>query len=117
MAIDVIVHHNDGFLPGIILLTKCYYHRGTRLNAMKRFCICSQLSHLNVLAFSPLTGECPEGLDEFRFFFKHENKNLIVISPTTDGPQRARLPIPHNRVATKVRTYFEMRTDGQRFFV
>ena len=22
-----------------------------------------------------------------------------------------------NRVATKVRTYFEMRTDGQRFFV
>ena len=25
--------------------------------------------------------------------------------------------IIYNRVATKVRTYFEMRTDGQRFFV
>ena len=25
----------------IILLTQCYYHRGTRLNAMKRFCLCS----------------------------------------------------------------------------
>ena len=25
----------------IILLTQCYYHRGTRLNAMKRFCIFS----------------------------------------------------------------------------
>ena len=25
--------------------------------------------------------------------------------------------VSHNRVATKVRTYFEMRTDGQRFFV
>ena len=29
--------HNGGFLPGIILLTQCYYHRGTRSNAMKRF--------------------------------------------------------------------------------
>ena len=31
MAIDVVsVQHNDGFLPGIIiLLTQCYYHRGT----------------------------------------------------------------------------------------
>ena len=41
MAINVNAQHNDGFPPGIILLTQCYYHRGTRLNAMKRFCICS----------------------------------------------------------------------------
>ena len=58
MAINVSgVQHNGGFLPGIILLTQCYYHRGsrlsivlltqchyhrgTRLDAMKRFCICS----------------------------------------------------------------------------
>ena len=41
MAINVSVHYNDGFLPDIILLTLGYYHRGTRLNAMKRFCICS----------------------------------------------------------------------------
>ena len=28
------VQHNGGFLPGIILLTQCYYHhRGTPLNA------------------------------------------------------------------------------------
>ena len=31
------VHHNGGFLPGIILSTQCCYHRGTRLNATKRF--------------------------------------------------------------------------------
>ena len=38
MVINVsIQHNNDGFLPGIILLTQCYYHRKTRLNAMKRF--------------------------------------------------------------------------------
>ena len=37
MAINVSVQHNGGFLPGIILLTQCYYHRGTRFNAMKRF--------------------------------------------------------------------------------
>ena len=41
MAINVSVQYNGGLLPDIILLTLCYYHRGTRLNAMKRFCICS----------------------------------------------------------------------------
>ena len=37
MAINVSVQHNGGFLLSITLLTQCYYHRGTRLNAMKRF--------------------------------------------------------------------------------
>ena len=41
MAINVSVQYNGGLLPDIILLTQCYFHRGTRLNAMKRFCICS----------------------------------------------------------------------------
>ena len=41
MAINVSVQYDGGFLPNIILLTQCYYHRGTRLNAMKRFCIFS----------------------------------------------------------------------------
>ena len=40
-SLNVSVQHNIKFLPGIILLTQCYYHRETRLNAMKRFCICS----------------------------------------------------------------------------
>ena len=37
MAINVNVQYNGGLLPDIILLTQCYFHRGTRLNAMKRF--------------------------------------------------------------------------------
>ena len=41
MAISVSVQYDGGFLPDIILLTQCYYHRGTTLNAMKRFCIFS----------------------------------------------------------------------------
>ena len=41
MTINVNVQYNGGLLPDIILLTQCYFHRGTRLNAMKRFCICS----------------------------------------------------------------------------
>ena len=42
MAIsNVNVQYNGGFLPDIIMLTQCYLHRGTCLNAMKRFCICS----------------------------------------------------------------------------
>ena len=50
MAINVSVQYNGGLLP-IILLTQCYYHRGTRVNTIKRFCICSLPSHLNVLTF------------------------------------------------------------------
>ena len=41
MAINISVQHNGGLLPDIIPLTQYYYHRGTRLNAMKRFCIYS----------------------------------------------------------------------------
>ena len=41
MAINVSVQYSGGLLPDIILLTQGYYHRGIRLNAMKRFCICS----------------------------------------------------------------------------
>ena len=37
MAINVNVQYNGGFLPDIILWTQCYLHRGTCLNAMKRF--------------------------------------------------------------------------------
>ena len=37
VAINVSVQYNGGLLPGIILLTQCYFHRGTRLNAMERF--------------------------------------------------------------------------------
>ena len=53
MAINVSIQYNGGLLPDIILLTQCYYHRRTRLNAMKRFDIYSLLSHLNVLTFFP----------------------------------------------------------------
>ena len=41
MAINVSVQYNDGFLPDMIMLTLCYYHRGTQLNAIKMFCLCS----------------------------------------------------------------------------
>ena len=41
MAININVQYNGGLLPDIIMLTQCYCHRGTRLNAMKRYCICS----------------------------------------------------------------------------
>ena len=33
MAINANVQYNGGFLPDIILLTQCYLHRGTCLNA------------------------------------------------------------------------------------
>ena len=37
LAINISVQYNGGFLLDIILLTQCYYHRGTRLNVMKMF--------------------------------------------------------------------------------
>ena len=54
MAINVSVQYDSGLLLDIALLTQSYYHRGTRLNAMKRFCICSLWSHLNLLTCFPL---------------------------------------------------------------
>ena len=48
MAINVVsVQCNGGLLPDIILLAQCYYHRGTRLNAMKSF-FCINLQPMNV---------------------------------------------------------------------
>ena len=41
MAINVGVQYGGGFLPDMILLTQGYYHRGTHINAMMRFCLCS----------------------------------------------------------------------------
>ena len=41
MAINVSAQYNGGLLSETILLTQCYFHRGTRLNAMKRFCVYS----------------------------------------------------------------------------
>ena len=46
MAINVSVQYN-GFLPDIILLTLGYYHRGTHLDAVKRFRLCSLLRNNN----------------------------------------------------------------------
>ena len=57
------VQYNGGFLPDIILWTQCYLHRGTCLNAMKWFGICSLLippKRFDI--FSPITGGCSEGL-------------------------------------------------------
>ena len=43
MAVNVNIqyYNGGGLLPDIILLTQCYLHGGTYLNAIKRFCICS----------------------------------------------------------------------------
>ena len=73
----VSAQHNGGFFPVITLLTQCYYHLETRLNAMKRFCLCSLWSHLNVLTFSPLTGRCSEGLDAFIFFLNTRTRKFV----------------------------------------
>ena len=62
------VQYNGGLLPDMIQLTQCYFHRGTRLNAMKRFCITFSPSLIQPKQFDiffPLTGGCLEGLGAF----------------------------------------------------
>ena len=48
------VQYKGGLLPDMILLTPCYNHRGTQLNAMKRFRPYSLSSLINVLTIFPL---------------------------------------------------------------
>ena len=68
------VQYIGGFLPDIILLTQCYHHRRTRLDAMKRFLsLQPMIPPKRFDIFYPLTGGCSEA---FRFFFKH---TLILI--------------------------------------
>ena len=74
MAFNVSVQHNGGLLPDIILLTQCYYHRGTRLNAMKRFYLQPMMPPKRFDIFS-LTAGCSEGLGAFCFFLK--NKYIV----------------------------------------
>ena len=72
MAINENVQYNGGLLPDIILLTQCYYQRGTRSNTMHEnvWSLQPMIPPLNVLSFFPLTGGCSEGLDASRFFFQ-----------------------------------------------
>ena len=65
MAINVSVQYNGGLLP-YTLLTQCYFHRGTRLNAMKGFCnLQPMIPPKRFDIYSPLTGGCLEGLGAF----------------------------------------------------
>ena len=67
MANDVSVQYNGKFSPDIILLTLYHYHRGARLNAIRRFCLCSPCPNLSVSSHFPLqSGGYSEGLDAFR---------------------------------------------------
>ena len=67
MAINISVQYNGGLLPDIILLTQCYFHRGTRLNAMKSFFLYLQplIPPKRFDTFPALTGGCSEGLGAF----------------------------------------------------
>ena len=64
MAINVNVQYNGGVLPDIILLTQCYLHRGTCLNAMKSFFFYLQplIPPKRFDISPPITGGCSEGL-------------------------------------------------------
>ena len=46
------VQYNGGFLPDVILLTLCYYHWGTRSNAMKFFFVFAACFVVSTLIFS-----------------------------------------------------------------
>ena len=45
--------NDGGFLPGTILLTQCYYHRGTHLHAMKRLNLQPMIPPKRFDIFSP----------------------------------------------------------------
>ena len=80
---NVSVKHNGGLPPDIILLIQCYNRRGTRLNAMKRFGLCSLQSHLNVLTFPPPTGGCSEGSPICNTVLQHFSCNMVDAIKTT----------------------------------
>ena len=75
MLYNASVQHNGGFLPGIIMLSQCYNHRGTRLNARKKFCIL-QLIMISPNRFDifPRLGDAQE-VYKRSFAFGNNDKN------------------------------------------
>ena len=67
MLVSSLQYNNGGLLPDIILLTQYYFHRGTRLYAIRGFVFAAfdptYCKRFDI--FSPLTGGCSEGLGAF----------------------------------------------------
>ena len=71
MAINVSVLYNGGLLPEIILFIQCYYHRGTRLNAMTMVLSLQPMIPPKGFDIFPRVG-CSEGLGAFRTEQNHK---------------------------------------------
>ena len=84
MAINVSVQYDGGFLPDIVLLTQCYYHRETRLNATR-----GQSAHLKIPleTFSP-SGGVSSGILPSRGILK----NIILCRHKTFNPPEGLIP-------------------------
>ena len=65
MTINVSVHYNGGFLLDMIWLTlsMCYYHWGTRLNAINMFLSFQPMFPPKRFDTPPLSRRCSEGFD------------------------------------------------------
>ena len=74
--------HDGGFLPGIILMTQCYYNRRTRLNAMEEILYSQPMIPPKRFDISPPDWEIlKNGLDAFKFFFKAAVNTILPRSP------------------------------------
>ena len=62
MAVSVSVQYNGGLLLDIILLTQCYYHRGTRFKCHEEVLYLQPMIPPKRFDIFPLAGECSEGL-------------------------------------------------------
>ena len=84
MAISPSVNYNGGLLPDtILLLTLCYDHRGTQLNAINTFCLYSQCSPLKISTFSPsewVDAQNGEGLDRFSQVYLYIHLPPIIVA-------------------------------------
>ena len=80
MAINVsVLQYDGGLFPDIILLTQCYYCRGTGLKWHKDVLSLQPMippTNKRFDIFPPVCVGCSEGLDAFRFFFKHDKRPI-----------------------------------------
>ena len=58
MAINVSVQYNGGLLPDMMLLTQCYYHRGTRLKGHE------EVSYLQPMYVCMYGHTCSKSMDQ-----------------------------------------------------
>ncbi|CAM9207281.1 unnamed protein product, partial [Ascophyllum nodosum] len=100
MAVNVSVQYSGGLLPDIILLTQCYYHRGTPFKRREEVLYLQPMIPPKCFdIFPPDWGMLRRSRRVLLFLQTHKNPNLINIPTYTPEIQEIHTDTQHTHTA------------------